>query len=300
VNAATSFRSVSVPTPLGSVRCRIGGDGPAVLLLHGFPQTGLMWRDVAGRIPGHTVVVADLPGYGSSDYPPETRDHAAMSKRELAVTLLEMMRGLGHVRFAVVGHDRGGRVAYRLALDSPDAVAAVAVLDVVPTGDVWRLADARLALAFWPFSLLAQPAPLPERLIEAAPDAIVDAALEQWGTPPSVFPPEVRAAYIDALRDPGRVHAICEDYRAAADIDRRLDEQDLAAGRRIAAPVLALWSATGPVGTWYEEQGGPLGLWRRWAHDLRGAPVEGGHFFPEQHPEATAQRLTAFLDDVGA
>ena len=285
-----------VKTGSGSVFASCGGSGPAVLLLHGFPETHLMWRDIAPLLArAFTVVATDLPGYGRSDCPAESADHAAMSKRAMATTLVEAMGQLGHRRFAVVGHDRGGRVAYRMALDHPQAVTRAAILDVVPTSDVWERADARLTLAFWPFSLLAQPAPLPERLIAASPDAVVDNALGCWGSPRDAFTPDVRQAYIDALSDSAHVHAICEEYRAAASIDRDQDLADREAGRRIICPVLALWSGSGALASWYEDAGGPLGLWRRWADDVRGDAMDGGHFFPEEYPQATAERLLEFL-----
>jgi haloacetate dehalogenase len=209
------------------------------------------------------------------------------------------MRRLGHERFAIVGHDRGGRVAYRAALDNPNVVTAVAVLDIVPTLEVWDRADARLTLSFWPFSLLAQREPLPERFILAAPDAVVDDALSNWGTPPEIFPSALRHAYVNALSDPAHVHAICEEYRAAASLDRAHDEADLKAGQRIACPLLALWSGTGSLASWYENDGGPLGLWRRWAAEVHGRPVEGGHFFPEEHPQLTAELIRCFLLGAG-
>jgi haloacetate dehalogenase len=290
------FTSREVTTTRGMIFCREGGAGPPVLLLHGFPETSLMWREVAPQLAqDFTVIAADLPGYGRSGCPAHTPDHAAMSKRRLASALIEAMGILGHPRFAIVGHDRGGRVAYRAALDDPDTITAVAVLDVVPTLDVWDHADARLALSFWPFSLLAQPAPLPERLLLAAPEAVVDNALAEWGTLADAFPAWLRDAYVEALRDPAHVHAICEEYRAAAGIDRDLDRADLQAGRRIACPLLALWSDRGGLATWYEEEGGPLGLWRRWADDVRGQPMKGGHFFPEEAPAVTAALIGDFL-----
>jgi haloacetate dehalogenase len=205
------------------------------------------------------------------------------------------MYRLGHERFAVAGHDRGGRVAYRMALDHPSTVTAVSVLDIVPTWEVWERADARLPLAFWPFSLLAQPEPLPERLILAAPVAVIDDALSNWGTPSKTFPPALRQSYIDVLSDPAHVHAICEEYRAAASLDRAHDEADLKAGRQISCPLLALWSGTGSLASWYEKDGGPLALWRRWAKSPDGWAVDGGHFFPEERPEATAEAIRHFL-----
>jgi haloacetate dehalogenase len=209
--------------------------------------------------------------------------------------LVQAMERLGHPNFSVVGHDRGGRAAYRMALDHPDRVEALAVLDVIPTSDVWALANDRMALAFWPFSFLAQPAPFPETLAGAAPEAVIENVIQTWGSTPAAFPPWVRAAYVEALKDPRRVHAICEEYRAAAGVDRRDDLADQAAGRRIECPVLALWSGAGALNDWYADQGGPLGVWRRWAPGVTGEPVSGGHFFPEEHPVLTADALDRFL-----
>lgn len=294
--AIPGFQPRLVATDRGTIFLHLGGAGPPLLLLHGFPETSLMWHAIAPLLAPHfTIIAADLPGYGRSFCPADAPDHAPMSKREMALTLLAAMRTLGHDRFAVVGHDRGGRVAYRAALDHPEAVTALAILDVVPTLDVWDRADDRLALAFWPFSLLAQPAPLPERLLTAAPDAIVDNALGLWGTPPETFPAWLRQAYIDALRDPAHVHAICEEYRAAVTIDRANDQADRDAGRRIACPLLALWSAKGALATWYEAEGGPLALWRGWADQVEGQAIDGGHFFPEELAEQTAALIRDFL-----
>jgi haloacetate dehalogenase len=280
---------MQIETAATSIFVRAEGAGSPLLLLHGFPQTHLMWRDVAPLLARRfTVVCVDLRGYGASGCPPSTADHAPYSKRAMARDMAAVMAQLGFRRFAVAGHDRGGRVAYRLALDHPERVERLAVLDIVPTAAAWERADARFALAYWPWSLLAQPEPLPERLISAAPDAVVDAALAGWGSPPS--PPEVRRAYIDAMR-PQNVHAICEEYRAAATLDRAHDEADRKAGRRIACPVLALWSASGALASWYD----PLEVWRAWCHDVRGGPVEGGHFFPEEKPRETAEVLERFF-----
>jgi len=275
---------------------RRAGSGPPLLLLHGFPQTHLMWRDIAPMLARNfTVVCADLRGYGRSGCPPSAPDHAPYSKRAMARDMARVMEALGFGRFSVAGHDRGGRVAYRLALDHPQRVQRLAVLDILPTETVWARADARLALGYWPWSLLAQPAPLPERLVCGAPDAVVDDALGGWGSPASAFSREVREAYLEPLRDPTHVHAICEEYRAAATLDPAHDLADREAGRRIACPVLVLWSGRGALGAWYAREGGPLALWRAWADDVRGEPLDAGHFFPEELPERTAEALGAFF-----
>jgi haloacetate dehalogenase len=294
----TGFAAAEIETSETSIYARWSGSGPPVLLLHGFPQTHVMWRDVAPRLAQRfTVICADLRGYGRSGCPTSTSDHAAYAKRAMARDMVEVMERLGFARFAIAGHDRGGRVAYRLALDHPDRVKALAVLDILPTVSVWERADARFALAYWPWSLLAQPQPLPERLIEAAPQAIVESALEGWGSRPSTFSPEISGAYVEALSDRAHIHAICEEYRAAATLDRAHDEADRAAGRRIRCPLLALWSRDGALSEWYGEAGGPLAIWREWGDDIRGCTIDGGHFFPEENPTETAIALERFFAD---
>jgi haloacetate dehalogenase len=289
-----------VRTDSGAVifaECR--GTGPAVLLLHGFPETHLMWRAIAPALAdSFTVICADLPGYGRSTSAHLLSDHPH-SKRGMAIALVQAMERIGFPQFAVVGHDRGGRVAYRMALDHAKRVTRVAVLDIIPTATAWERADARFALSFWPFSLLAQPEPLPERLIGSCPEAVIDSALSQWGTPAHVFSDDVRSAYLEVLRDPAKVHAICEEYRAAASIDHEHDDVDSTAGHRISCPLLALWSKSGGLASWYVDDGGPLEIWRRWANDVTGDPVPGGHFFPEEYPAETAARLRRFLGARG-
>jgi haloacetate dehalogenase len=291
------FEAIAVEVSGATINACRRGSGPPVLLLHGFPETHLMWRDVAPLLTAElTVVCADLRGYGNSSCPPSTPDHEPYSKRAMARDMVALMEQLGFDRFGLAGHDRGARVAYRAALDHPGRVDKLAVLDVVPIDAAWDRADARLALGFWPWSLLAQPAPLPERLVGACPEAVIDHALSpEWGTPAHAFGDAVRAAYTAALADPDHVHAICEEYRAAATIDRDHDAADRRAGRRIACPVLVLWSKDGPLGSWYADEGGPLSLWREIAADVDGGPVDGGHFFPEEHPERTATALAGFF-----
>jgi haloacetate dehalogenase len=295
------FESAIVDSGETTIHIERGGSGPGVLLLHGFPQTLTMWRGVAPRLAERfSVVCADLRGYGTSGCPPSAGDHSPFSKRALARDMVAVMTQLGFERFSIVGHDRGGRVAYRAALDAPERVERLAVLDVVPIDVAWRRADDRLALAFWPWSLLAQPEPLPERLVGTAPEAVIDHALSvEWGTPADTFDDETRAEYLAQLQDPEHVHAICEEYRAAASIDREHDRADGTAGHRITCPVLVLWSATGPLASWYEDTGGPLELWRELAKEVTGHPIDGGHFFPEERPRHTAEALAAFFSSEG-
>ena len=289
----------AIETGEATIAVSRSGSGPPLLLLHGFPETRHMWREIAELLSARfTVVCADLRGYGESSCPPSGPDHEAYSKRAMARDMVTIMSRLDFERFGVVGHDRGGRVAYRTALDHPDVVTGLAVLDIVPIDAAWERADDRLALGFWPWSLLAQAEPLPERLVGAAPEAVIDHALStEWGTPADTFAPETRATYLAQLRDPEHVHAICEEYRAAAGIDREHDAADRRAGRRIACPVLALWSQAGPLGSWYEDEGGPLEVWRALAPQVTGRAVVGGHFFCEEHPHATAATLGDFFAD---
>jgi haloacetate dehalogenase len=290
------FIAETIDTATTRIFIRRAGAGAPLLLLHGFPQTHAMWHQLAPTLARNfTVICADLRGYGRSGKPASTADHAPYSKRAMALDMVEIMRVQGFQEFSVVGHDRGARVAYRMALDHPSSVLRLVVLDIVPTLDVVRRTDVRSALTFWPWSLLSQPAPLPETLISANPEAVVNDALANWGSAPNSFTAEARAAYIDALRDPDSVHAICEEYRAALTCDIDMDEADRTAGHRITAPVLALWSQGGGLDMWYQSAGGPLGIWRNWALDVRGRAIRGGHFFPEQNPSETISELESFL-----
>jgi haloacetate dehalogenase len=229
------FESLTIDVGETTIFVRRAGSSDGVLLLHGFPETHLMWRGIAPALAREfSVVCADLRGYGASGAPPSAPDHELYGKRAMARDLVNVMDALGLHTFAVAGHDRGARVAYRMALDHPDRVVRLAVLDIVPTLDAVERADVRLALSFWPWSLLAQPAPLPERLIDGDPEVVLLDAMTQWGTAPESFGPEVRSAYVDVLRDAAHVHAMCEEYRAAATLDVDHDRADRIAGRRIA------------------------------------------------------------------
>ncbi len=287
------FEAHELPTDRGTIHAMVGGEGPPLLLLHGYPQTHLMWHSAAPRLAEHfTVVAADLSGYGDSLRPAPTEDHIPHSKRALAMDQVQAMASLGHERFAVAGHDRGGRVAYRMALDHPDTVSALAVLDIVPTGEVWARADDKLALAYWHWGFLAQPTPLPERLIIGDPDAYFDYHLLMigLGADADAYPDEVMAAYRRQLDDITAVNAICEDYRAGATIDRALDEADR--GREITCPVLCLWGARGALPAFY---GDVLAVWRPWAPGVTGRGLDASHFLVEDRPLEVAAELTAFL-----
>jgi haloacetate dehalogenase len=281
------FKTAHVETGETTIFMRWSGKGPPILLLHGFPQTHVMWRGIAPLLAREfTVVCADLRGYGQSGCPASAPDHAPYSKRAMAQDMVSAMEQLGFSRFSVAGHDRGGRVAYRMALDHPDRIERLAVLDILPVETAWER-------GYWPWSLLAQPEPLPERILVAAGETVVDNALGGWGSAAATFSPQVRDEYVRALCDPDHAHAICEEYRAAASIDRAHDRSDREAGRKIRAALLALWSAKGPLDTWYAE--GPVALWHDWADDVRGHALQGGHFFPEQAPEQTAAALGRFF-----
>ncbi|MFD0743743.1 alpha/beta fold hydrolase [Phytohabitans flavus] len=221
------FENFAIPTSGAAIHGVRGGSGPPVLLLHGIPETHLMWHKVAPALAAnYTIVATDLRGYGASAKPPSDPDHAPYGMRALANDQVEVMASLGFNRFAVVGHDRGARCAYRLALDHPAAVSHLAVMDIVPTGDAYARADREFAHSYWMWAFLSAPEPVPEQLISAAPHVLVDFMLDNWPSQPRSFPDEVRAAYIAAFRDPETVHAICEEYRAAATVDVAADEAD--------------------------------------------------------------------------
>ncbi len=285
------FEEFDIATTGTTIHGRRSGDGPPILLLHGIPQTHLMWHRVAPQLAEHfTVVATDLRGFGDSGKPSSTPDHAPYSMREMARDQVEVMSTLGYDEFSVVGHDRGARCAYRMALDHPRAVTRLAVLDIVPTGDAFRRADMAFSLGFWVWSFLAAPGPVPEQLIAGAPAVLVNHMLDQWSDVPGAFPAEVRAEYIDKFSAPDTIHAICEQYRAAATLDYQHDEDDRGK-RRITCPVLVLWSHTGAVASWYQ----PLEVWRNWSDEVHGSPISAGHFIPEEAPDETVRRLMEFL-----
>ena len=275
-----------------TLRVRSGGTGQPLLLLHGYPETHVMWGGVAGALAEEfTVVAPDLRGYGDSSKPPTVPGHETLGKRAMADDGVRLMRQLGFDEFDVVGHDRGGRVAYRMALDHPGAVRRVTVMDVVPTGEVWSRADARTALGYWHWAFLAQPAPIPETLISPDPEFFFFDA--EFGGVIRGFRPEAVADYARCLRDPAVVHAICEDYRAGATCDWRDDEEDRAAGRRISSPLQVLWAGRGALASWYDT----LAVWREWADDVTGEALDCGHFMAEERPAETLAAIRRFHGD---
>lgn len=276
------------------IHAAIGGSGPPLLLLHGYPQTHVMWHRVAPALSREfTVVAADLRGYGDSAQPAAGADHAGYAKRAMAGDQVGLMSRLGFERFAVAGHDRGARVTHRMCLDHPETVTAAAVLDIVPTRVVYETADQTVAAAYYHWFFLIQPYDLPERLIGADPEFDLRRKLEQWSRGPEPFAPEAVNEYLRWFTAPGAVHASCEDYRAGATVDLEHDRRD--AGARVRCPLLVLWGGRGFVGTYYDV----LDIWRARADDVRGEPLDCGHFLPEEAPEATTAALRAFLTTVG-
>lgn len=270
---------------------RVGGDGPPLLLLHGHPQTHAIWHRVAPALAQRfTLVVADLRGYGDASKPAGSEDHAAYAKRTMARDLVTLMRALGHPRFAVLAHDRGARVAHRLAADHPEAVSRMTLLDIAPTLAMYEQTDETFARAYWHWFFLIQRAPTPERLIEASPRGWLQATMGVRGTL-DAFDPRALAEYERCLSQPGAAHAVCEDYRAAATIDLEHDRADRDAGRRLAMPLQVLWGERGIIARCFDA----LAEWRRVADDVRGGALPCGHYVPEEAPQALLDAALPFL-----
>jgi haloacetate dehalogenase len=287
------FQRVVIDSGQATISAVHGGSGPPVLLLHGFPESSAMWAGIAPRLAAsHTVVAADLRGYGESACPESGPDHEGYSFRAMAADQVAVMAELGHERFAVVGHDRGARVTHRMALDHPDRVQRAAVLDILPTRHVYSHVDRALATAYYHWFFFIQPADLPERLIAGDPIGYLHALLGAWGGGVGHVTAEALAAYERAFADPVRRHAMLEDYRAGASIDLEHDEADR--GRRVEVPLLALWGTRSVVGASPID---PLQVWRELGTDVRGGTVDAGHFLVEERPAETLEILTPFLSE---
>ncbi len=284
------FKTIRIETDGIGITARVAGSGPPLLLLHGYPQTGYMWHKVAPLLAQkNQVVIADLRGYGDSDKPSTSDDHAVYSKREMAADMMAVMHALGHSQFNVAGHDRGGRVAHRLALDYQSAVNKLAVLDITPTWMMYETTDKAFATAYYHWFFLIQPAPLPERMIGHDPKFFLEHKLRHWGKNRSAITKKAFAEYLRCFSNPETIHATCEDYRAAASIDLKHDAKDK--NIKLAMPVLALWGADGFVGSKYDV----LESWRCVAEDVRGQLVPGGHFLAEESPNETFTALSTFF-----
>src|SRR5271154_6338848 len=291
VNGQNPFEPSQIAVAGNEIFIRRYGRGPAILMVHGFPRTSLMWRFLAPKLAeNHTVICVDLRAYGRSGIPTSTDDHFPYSKRAMARELVGVMDQLGFPTFTLIGHDRGGRVSYRLALDHPKSVERLAVFDVIPILEAWNRSDARFAKTYWPWILLSQQHPLPENYLLGAPEAVFHNPFGQGS-----FDTEILQEYVSTYRDPQRVHGICEEYRAAATIDVEHDRADKGAGKRIECPMLHLWAEGGPLDTFYANEGGPLGIWLQWAPRAHGQAMKGGHFFPEENPDQTAALVKDFL-----
>jgi haloacetate dehalogenase len=278
----------------GDMRLRHGGSGPPLLLLHGNPQTHAMWHKVAPVLAQrYTVVCPDLRGYGGSHKPPATADHAPYAKREMARDMVELMAKLGFDRFQVVAHDRGARVAHRLAIDHPRAVQKLALLDIVPTIEHFERADMAFGLGYYHWFWFAQPHPFPEMLISKAPEDWFFAHTAREPKDRDFFALDALADYLEHARNPEMIRGMCEDYRAAASIDLVHDRASREAGQRIGCPLLVLWGGKGRIGVWYD----PLAIWRTYAvASVEGHAVPSGHYLAEEAPDAVLSALDGFLD----
>jgi haloacetate dehalogenase len=288
------FASHWIPTPAGKTFARSAGDGPPVVLIHGFPQSHVMWHRVAPALSKRFQVIAiDLRGYGWSSAPRAEPGHATYSKRMMGEDVIAVIEHFGHVRAHVAGHDRGGRVAYRLALDHPGRIHKLAVLDIVPTREMWGLIEAPGSMLAPHWRGLARPAPIPENEISQRPADLIDKVMAGWTATKDLkgFDPSALTAYRTFVQDPSRIAALCEDYRAGATLDRAADDADLAAGRTITAPLLALWGDAGLPAASPD----PLALWRPYSPGVTGQAIRGGHFLPEENPADTLAALSAFF-----
>ncbi|CAE6687363.1 alpha/beta fold hydrolase [Paraburkholderia nemoris] len=288
----TGFTDASIYVDGIRIHAIRGGNGPALLLLHGHPQTHAIWHKVAPTLARHfTVIAADLRGYGDSGKPQGTPDHSNYSKRRMATDQVSLMRAQGFTQFAVVGHDRGGRVAARMALDHPQAVTKLVTLDVAPTLAMYEQTSFEFARAYWHWFFLVRPAPFPETLIRADPDLYLKQTIGARSAGLAPFTDAAYAEYLRCLSDPATAHGICEDYRASITIDLDHDRASLAEGQKIECNFLALWGAQGVIEQCFE----PLAEWRQWSAHVSGEALPCGHYIPEEAPELLLERVLPFL-----
>ena len=287
---AEGFEAARIQTRGAEINLVHGGAGRPLLLLHGYPQTHMMWHCVAPQLAEEFhVICPDLRGYGDSSKPESTIDHEPYSKREMAKDMVEVMKELGYQQFAVAGHDRGARVLHRMILDHPERVERACVMDIAPTHHMFKTTDQEFATGYYHWFFLIQPNGLPERLIGADPEYYLTEKMGRWSSPDSIFAPEAFAEYLRCFRNPETIHASCEDYRAAASIDLEHDTSDL--HLKIECPLLALWGEKGLVHRKYEV----LEVWRERANHVSGTALNCGHYLPEESPEQVLDELLPFL-----
>lgn len=289
----SGFDLITLETKRGEMRLRMAGDGPPILLLHGNPQTHAMWHRVAPELAQNfTVICPDLCGYGQSFKPPCSDDHAAYAKKEMAADMADLMSKLGHSKFKVAAHDRGARVAHRLALDFPDRVEKLAVLDIVPTIEHFERTDMKFAMGYYHWFWFAQPHPFPETIINSAPKAWFNAHTSREPKGSDFFHEEAMADYLKAARDPEMIRGMCEDYRAAATVDLIHDKKSRDDGDKIRCPLLVLWGSKGKIGQWYDA----IGIWRDYcSNDVSGGEVVSGHYLAEEAPTEVMAHFNSFF-----
>ena len=284
------FRTERIQTSGAAIHTLVGGSGPPLLLLHGYPQTHVEWHKIASRLAQQfTVVMTDLRGYGDSSKPPDGENHANYSKRAMALDQVEVMHALGFDRFAVVGHDRGARVAWRLSVEHAERITRAVLLDIIPTLDVFDNVDQQVATATYHWFFLIQPAPLPETLLAGNAEFFLRSRFARFSPANTSFTPEAFAEYLRCFNNPATIHATCEDYRAGATVD--IEHSNADGDKKVTCPLLVLWGERGTVGRLYDV----MSIWRQHAVNVTGTALPSGHFLPEEVPDETLGAVLPFL-----